>query len=74
MKKTLLELRKESLLHYHEFIDACLDKKTCSAPFSYSSKLTETILLGVIAKVSWRKTKLGQGMKANLKKKRPIYF
>ena len=51
----------ESLLHYHEFIDACLNKKKCSAPFSYSSKLTETILLGVIAgrfpgkKLNWDK-------------------
>ena len=35
--------------HYHEFIDACLGKANCSAPFSYASKLTETILLGVIA-------------------------
>ena len=54
---------KESLLHYHEFIDACLNKKECSAPFSYSSKLTETILLGVIAgrfpgeKLNWDKDK-----------------
>ncbi len=35
--------------HYHEFVDACLGKAECSAPFSYASKLTETILLGVIA-------------------------
>ncbi|HRO85175.1 MAG TPA: Gfo/Idh/MocA family oxidoreductase [Niabella sp.] len=35
--------------HYHEFIDACLGKAKCSAPFSYSAKLTEVILLGVIA-------------------------
>ncbi len=40
---------KESPRHYHEFIDACLGKSTCSAPFEYASKLTETILLGVIA-------------------------
>ena len=52
---------KESLLHYHEFIDACLNNKKCTAPFSYSSKLTETILLGVIAgrfpgeKLNWDK-------------------
>jgi hypothetical protein len=30
-------------------VDACLGKDKCSAPFSYASKLTETILLGVIA-------------------------
>ncbi|MEO1009977.1 MAG: Gfo/Idh/MocA family oxidoreductase [Bacteroidota bacterium] len=35
--------------HYHEFVDACLGNGTCSAPFSYASRLTETILLGVIA-------------------------
>ena len=51
----------ESQKHYHEFIDACLNNKKCSAPFSYSSKLTETILLGVIAgrfpgeKLNWDK-------------------
>jgi hypothetical protein len=35
--------------HYHEFADACLGKAKCSAPFSYSARLTEVILLGVIA-------------------------
>jgi predicted dehydrogenase len=35
--------------HYHQFVDACLGKGNTSAPFSYASKLTETILLGVIA-------------------------
>ena len=35
--------------HYHQFVDACLGNDTCSAPFSYASRLTETILLGVIA-------------------------
>ena len=40
---------KESYTHYHEFIDSCLGKGKCSAPFSYSARLTETILLGVIA-------------------------
>jgi predicted dehydrogenase len=39
----------ESPKHYHQFVDACLDKDECSAPFSYSARLTETILLGVIA-------------------------
>lgn len=36
-------------LHYHQFVDACLGKGTCTAPFSYAARLTETILLGVIA-------------------------
>ncbi len=39
----------ESKKHYHQFIDACLGKDETSAPFSYSARLTETILLGVIA-------------------------
>lgn len=40
---------KESNKHYHQFVDACLGKGECSAPFSYAARLTETILLGVIA-------------------------
>ncbi len=39
----------EGKKHYHQFVDACLGKDTCSAPFSYAARLTETILLGVIA-------------------------
>ena len=39
----------ESNKHYHQFVDACMGKDECSAPFSYASRLTETILLGVIA-------------------------
>lgn len=39
----------ESNKHYHQFVDACLGKDEVSAPFSYASRLTETILLGVIA-------------------------
>jgi len=35
--------------HYHQFVDACLGKGKCTAPFSYAARLTETILLGVIA-------------------------
>src|SRR5690606_38170912 len=35
--------------HYHQFVDACLGKAECSAPFAYASRLTETILLGTIA-------------------------
>lgn len=43
------DYNKEGDMHYHQFVDACLGKDTCSAPFSYSARLTETILLGVIA-------------------------
>lgn len=35
--------------HYHQFVDACLGNDKCSAPFSYASRLTEAILLGVVA-------------------------
>lgn len=39
----------ESNKHYHQWVDACLGKDECTAPFSYAARLTETILLGVIA-------------------------
>jgi hypothetical protein len=39
----------ESNKHYHQFVDACLGNGETTAPFSYASRLTETILLGVIA-------------------------
>jgi hypothetical protein len=35
--------------HYHQFVDACLGKTQPSAPFSYAARLTESILLGVVA-------------------------
>ena len=35
--------------HYHQFVDACLGKDECSAPFSYAARLSEAILLGVVA-------------------------
>jgi len=35
--------------HYHQFVDTCLEKDECSAPFSYAARLTESILLGVVA-------------------------
>lgn len=39
----------ESPKHYHQFVEACLGNGECTAPFSYSARLTEVILLGVIA-------------------------
>lgn len=39
----------EAADHYHQFVDACMGDDVCSAPFSYSARLTEAILLGVIA-------------------------
>lgn len=47
--KPVKDYDAESKKHYHQFVDACLGKDECSAPFSYSARLTETILLGVIA-------------------------
>jgi len=49
MGKPIRDYGSEGPKHYHQFVDACLGKDECSAPFSYASKLTETILLGVIA-------------------------
>ena len=49
MGDAIRDYDKEAHLHYHEFVDACLGKAKCTAPFSYSARLTETILLGVIA-------------------------
>ena len=39
----------ESPKHYHQFVDACLGKGETTAPFSYAARLTEVILLGVVA-------------------------
>ena len=43
------DYERDAPKHYHQFVDACLGKAEVSAPFSYASRLTETILLGVIA-------------------------
>ena len=47
--KPIRDYGTEGEKHYHQFVDACLGKDKCTAPFSYASRLTETILLGVIA-------------------------
>jgi predicted dehydrogenase len=49
MGKPIRDYASEGPKHYHQFVDACLGEAECSAPFSYASRLTETILLGVIA-------------------------
>jgi len=49
MSEPVRNYSSESPKHYHQFVDACLGKDECTAPFSYASRLTETILLGVIA-------------------------
>ena len=43
------DYERDAPKHYHQFVDACLGADKASAPFSYSARLTETILLGVIA-------------------------
>lgn len=47
--KPIRNYASEGPKHYHEFVEACLGRGACTAPFSYSARLTETILLGVIA-------------------------
>ena len=49
LEEPIRDYEAEAPKHYHQFIDACLGKDECTAPFSYASRLTETILLGVIA-------------------------
>jgi len=47
--KPVRDYATEGTKHYHQFVDACLGNAETTAPFSYASRLTETILLGVIA-------------------------
>ncbi|UJH67918.1 Gfo/Idh/MocA family protein [Allomuricauda sp. SCSIO 65647] len=49
MGKPIRNYASEGPKHYHQFVDACLGKDECTAPFEYAARLTETILLGVIA-------------------------
>ncbi len=35
--------------HYHQFVDAALGKGKASAPFGFSGRLTETVLMGAVA-------------------------
>ena len=49
MGEPIRDYELEGNKHYHQFVDACLGKAETSAPFSYASRLTETILLGTIA-------------------------
>jgi len=35
--------------HYHQFVDACLGKGKTATPFAYAGRLTEAVLLGLIA-------------------------
>jgi len=49
MPEPVRDYASESPKHYHQFVDACLGKTETTAPFDYAARLTETILLGVIA-------------------------
>ena len=49
MGKPIRNYASEGPKHYHQFVEACLGRGECTAPFSYAARLTETILLGVIA-------------------------
>ena len=49
LRKPYGDYNEDAKVHYHEFVDACLGKTDCSTPFSYSGRLTEIVLLGVIA-------------------------
>jgi len=49
MPEPVRDYASESPKHYHQFVDACMGKGEVTAPFSYAARLTETILLGVIA-------------------------
>ncbi len=46
---TVNDYNRDAPKHYFEFIDACMGQNDTSAPFSYAARLTETILLGVVA-------------------------
>jgi len=49
LEEPVRDYAAEAPKHYHQFVDACFGKDKCTAPFSYAGRLTETILLGVIA-------------------------
>lgn len=49
MPEPVRDYGSESPKHYHQFVDACLGEGETTAPFDYAARLTETILLGVIA-------------------------
>lgn len=50
--------------HYHEFINACLGREKTSTPFTYSGRLTESVLMGTIVnrfpmeRLEWNAEKL----------------
>lgn len=69
MGKPVRDYAGESPKHYHQFVDACLGKAETTAPFSYASRLSEAILLGVIAGRFPNKTLHWDSKKAAFKEK-----
>ncbi|MEM7393462.1 MAG: Gfo/Idh/MocA family oxidoreductase [Verrucomicrobiota bacterium] len=47
--KTIDRPRLKSIDHYHSWVNGCLGKEKPSANFTYAGKLTEALLLGVVA-------------------------
>ena len=70
----LNDYKRDAPKHYYQFIDACLGIDKVSAPFSYSARLTETILLGVIAGRFPNKTLHWDSKKAKFKESEANVF
>jgi len=68
------DYERDAPKHYHQFVEACLGRDETSAPFSYSSRLTETILLGVIAGRFPNKTLHWDSQKAVFKENKANVF
>ena len=68
------DYERDAPKHYHQFVDACLGADKASAPFSYSARLTETILLGVIAGRFPKKTLHWDNKKARFKEEKANEF
>ena len=71
---TVNDYERDAPKHYHQFVDACLRRDKVSAPFSYASRLTETILLGVIAGRFPNKTLHWDSEKASFKEREANKF
>jgi len=68
------DYERDAPKHYHQFVEACLGRDETSAPFSYASRLTETILLGVIAGRFPNKTLHWDSQKAVFKENKANVF
>ena len=50
-KKPVRDYAGESYLQYHQFVNPFLGKDNCTAPFSYSTRLTDRNLIWLIAEI-----------------------